>query len=565
MKRKNKPIREKETESAKGKRETDEKAERWDTGANGEKEDRSDAGENGEKEDRSDAGENGEKEDRSDAGENGEKTQKRASAQSRRRTEKKPQGEARRTPTRLSPDYERNLARMEERLAVGKNFDVIRKEIAVGEMKMAFFAIDGFLKDGELQKLLAGILATPAPSGAAEAERTLPCVECRRTDEEDAAVFAVLSGETAVFSSAFGGECLLLDLRAYPARPTSEPESDKVMQGARDGFVETLVTNTALIRRRVRDERLRMEHFDLGGSSKTDVVICYMEGVADPAYVANIREKIRSVRPKSLTLGFRSLAETLIRKKWYNPFPKVRTTERPDTAAAQVLEGNVLVLCDTSPLVMLLPTSIFHYLQQTDDYYYPPLTGSYLRLVRLFILLLSMLSTPLWYLALTHAQYLPDPLRFLIPAQTGALPILLQLYLAEIAVDGLKIASMNTPDMLSNSLSIVGALILGDFAVDVGWFCEDVILYTAFIAIANFAQQNHELGYAFKFMRMMILTFVAVAGGYGFLFGVCLSFLIMAKNNTVTRAHSYLYPLIPWDAKAMQRLLFRTKKRDFYR
>ena len=373
----------------------------------------------------------------------------------------------------------------------------------------------------------------------------------------------MLSGQTLMLSSTFGPEALILDLRTYPGRETAEPESDKVMQGARDGFVETLVTNTALIRRRVRDERLRMRCFNLGGSSAPDVVVCYMEGVADPAFVARVERKLCAVRPESLTLGFRSLAETLIRRRWYNPFPKIRTTERPDAAAAQVLEGNILILCDASPQVMLLPTSIFCYLQQTDDYYYPPLTGSYLRVIRTASLLLSLLMTPLWYLYLQNADVLPAALRFLIPSAPGALPILLQLYLAEAAVDGLKIASMNTPDMLSNSLSVVGALILGDFAVDVGWFCEDVILYTAFIAIANFAQQSHELGYAFKFLRVMILTFVALAGVYGLAFGLLLSVLLVAGNETVAGPHSYLYPLIPWNGRAMLRLLFRTKKRDF--
>ena len=125
---------------------------------------------------------------------------------------------------------------------------------------------------------------------------------------------------------------------------------------------------------------------------------------------------------------------------------------------------------------------------------FPPLTGTYLRLVRTAILLLSVVITPLWYLALEYETMLPDALKFLVPSNPGALPIILQLFLAEIAIDGLKIASMNTPDILSNSLSVVGALILGDFAVSVGWLCEDVILYMAFVAIANFAQQNYELG-----------------------------------------------------------------------
>ncbi|MBE6645999.1 MAG: spore germination protein, partial [Ruminococcaceae bacterium] len=315
-------------------------------------------------------------------------------------------------------------------------------------------------------------------------------------------------------------------------------------------------------RRRIRDGRLTMKHFDMGGSSKTDVVVCYMEGIADSELVKMIEKKLTEAKPKSLTLGFQSLAESLIRRGWFNPFPKIRTTERPDTAAAQLLEGSILVICDNSPQVMILPTSIFHYLEQTDDYYFPPLTGTYLRIIRTLILLISVVITPLWYLYLEYSEVLPDALLFLVPDDPGALPIILQLFLVEFAIDGLKIASMNTPDMLSNSLSIVGALILGDFAVEVGWLSPDVILYMAFVAIANFAQQNHELGYAFKFMRMMILALVYLFGVWGFALGIVLFCVFVSTNHTVSGRH-YLYPLIPFDRKAIGRLLIRTKKRDF--
>ena len=212
---------------------------------------------------------------------------------------------------------------------------------------------------------------------------------------------------------------------------------------------------------------------------------------------------------------------------------------------------------------MILPTSIFDYLEETGDFYFPPLTGTYLRLVRAFILLLSVIITPLWYLAIEYGDILPDALSFIIPDNPGALPILLQLLLVEVAIDGLKIASMNTPDILSNSLSVVGALILGDFAVEVGWLCGDVILYMAFVAIANFAQQNHELGYAFKFMRVMILLLVAVFGVWGFALGILLFCLAVSRNTTLSGKHKYLYPLIPFNAHDLSRLIIRQRKQDF--
>ena len=326
----------------------------------------------------------------------------------------------------------------------------------------------------------------------------------------------------------------------------------------------SLVFNTALIRRRIRDTALTMSYMSVGRLSKTDVVVCYMNDRVDQKYLAEIKKRLSSIKTNSLSMGEQSLAEALIRTRWYNPFPKIRTTERPDTAAAQLLEGSILVICDTSPQVMILPTSIFHYLEETSDYYFPPLTGSYLRIIRTLILLLSVVITPLWYLYLEYADTLPSALLFLVPDNPGALPIILQLFLVEFAIDGLKIASMNTPDMLSNSLSIVGALILGDFAVEVGWLSADVILYMAFVAIANFAQQNHELGYAFKFMRMMTLGLVFFFGIWGFVLGLLLFVIFVATNKTVTGG-GYLSPLIPFNAHDFMKLLFRRRKRDFDR
>lgn len=463
---------------------------------------------------------------------------------------------------RLFIDYEDNVELIGQKLRVKENFDIIERHLDVAGCDMCFFYIDGFVKDGEMLRIMQYLLSQKSVTSAEELERKLPYVEVELTHEPGKIIRAVLSGQTAILFERFCDTAILLDLRTYPARQTQEPESDRVMQGSRDGFVETLVVNTALIRRRIRDPRLTMEHFSLGGSSQTDVVVCYVKGVADDEMLSEVRKKIKSARPKSLTLGYQSLAETLIRSGWFNPFPKIRTTERPDTASAQLLEGSIIVLCDTSPQAMILPTSIFDYLEETDDFYFPPLTGTYLRLVRTAILLLSVIITPLWFLSVEYADRLPDALSFLLPDDPGALPIILQLFLVEIAIDGLKIASMNTPDILSNSLSVVGALILGDFAVGVGWLCEDVILYMAFVAIANFAQQNYELGYAFKFMRMMILLLVYFLGIWGFVSGVLLFLLFVCTNKTISGKHHYLYPLIPLNIRDLGKLIIRQKKND---
>lgn len=475
---------------------------------------------------------------------------------------------------RLSADYAENRRFMDELLRVEDNFDLIRKDMQIGNDRMTLYYIDGFVKDGVMEKLMIFFLSlkslSPEPTGAPGEAATvvqrfvdaaLPYVETDVTRSVESMVHMVLSGATLILGSPFGDAAILVDARSYPARDTGEPEGDKVMRGARDGFVETLIFNTALIRRRIRDPRLTMSYLSVGTSSRTDVVVCYVEGKADPAYVRSIKDKLTSIKTDSLTMGHESLAESLIKNRWYNPFPKIRYTERPDAAAAQLLEGSVLVLCDTSPEAMILPTSIFDFMQETNDFYFPPLTGTYIRILRLIIFWLTLFLTPLWYLLLRNPDIIPGWLSFILPAEQGRIPIIAQLFLVEFIIDGLRMASLNTPDMLSNSLSVVGGLILGDFAVSIGWLIPEVILYMAFVSIANFTQRSYELGYAFKFLRMSLLLLTALLNVWGFALG-CLGILaLLLTNATVTGSRHYLYPLFPLNAKALKSLFFRLKKR----
>ncbi len=470
---------------------------------------------------------------------------------------------------KLSNIYADNTAQLDRLLRVEENFDVIKKPLRIGRDEVTLYYIDGFVKDTVMQKLMLSLVSLDglgAESGGecarAFTRAHVAYVETDVTDSLDTMLSMVLAGASLMIGSRFGEWGIIIDSRSYPARETNEPENDRVMRGSRDGFVETLVSNTALIRRRIRDTSLTMKYLSIGSASKTDVVLCYMDGRADRAYVDNIRSRLESIETDSLTLGHESLAECLIRTRWYNPFPKIRSTERPDAAAAQLLEGSVLILVDNSPEAMVLPTSIFDFIQETNDYYFPPLTASFLRVVRHLVCLMTLFLVPVWYLLLRYPQAVPGWLAFVIPTETGRIPILAQLLIVEFVVDGLKMASMNTPSMLSNSLSVVGGLILGDFAVDIGWLIPEVILYMAFVAIANFSQRSYELGYALKFMRIGLLLLSAAFGWWGFAAGTVGIFLLLASNRTVNGDHSYLYPIIPFDGRACLAVFFRVMKKD---
>ena len=465
---------------------------------------------------------------------------------------------------RLSEKYEDNVRYLKEVLRVKENFDVLSKTLRLSEGEMTLFFIDGFVKDTVMQKLMMHFLSLKKLPASAEdfMEMAVPYVETDVVEDVDGMIGAVLSGATLMLSTCFGARAVVIDTRTYPARETAEPEGDRVMLGARDGFVETLIFNTALIRRRIRNPALTMHYMSVGKDSRTDVVLCFMSDRADLDYVERLKKRLREIRTGALTVGHQSLAECLIQKRWYNPFPKIRTTERPDSAAAQLLEGSVLIIIDNTPQVMVLPSTIFDFMQESNDFYFPPLTGTYIRVVRYLVFFLTLIITPLWYLLTKYPSFVPAWLTFALPEDTGKLPIFVQLLLVEFIIDALRMASLNTPNMLNNSLSVVGGLILGDFAVDIGWLIPEVILYMAFVAIANFTQRSYELGYAIKFLRIMLLILTALFGLWGFIGGFLLTILLLATTSTVNGRRNYLYPLIPFDGKALMTLLFRVKKRD---
>ena len=468
---------------------------------------------------------------------------------------------------KLTNDYDKNVSLLDRLLKVDRNFDIIKREITVAGTEFALYYIEGFVVSDQILKLLTYLLSleekwTSYPNAASDfAKRHIPTTEAQITDLCDTVILKVLSGCTAILCRAFENKAIIIDARSYPARSTEEPEGDRVMRGSRDGFVETLVFNTALLRRRIRDTDLAIEYLSVGDRSRTDIALCYIDGLADQSYVRKLKDDIDSIITDSIILGHQSIAESLIRTKWYNPFPKIRTTERPDAAAACILEGRVIVFVDNTPEAMILPTSIFDFLQETDDFYFPPLTGGYLRLLRHFVFILSLFITPLWYILISNPHLVPDFLTFIIPSEPGDVPIIIQLFLIELTLDGLKLASLNTPSMLNNSFAIVGGLLLGDFAVKTGWLCTDVILYMAVVSIANFAQPSYELGYAFKFMRMMLLLLSALFDILGFIIGIVIILILISTNKTVNGERNYLYPLIPFNREAFMRLFFRKIKK----
>ena len=373
-------------------------------------------------------------------------------------------------------------------------------------------------------------------------------------DVEDI-VTSVLLGKTLFLLEGAEGAALI-DAKDYPSRGVGEPEDGKVLRGSHDGFVEAVVPNMALLRRRIRDPALTLERHQVGGRSQTDVALVYMKGEANEQHLRQLRQKLDSIDVRSIAMSQESIAECIVPKQWWNPFPKIRYTERPDVATACIMEGDVVVMVDNSPSALLLPTTLLRFTEEINDYYFPPLIGSYLQIVRMAVLLLTLFVTPVWYLLVKNPDTLHENLHFLLIQDEYYVPLILQLLLVELIIDVLKLASLNTPDVLSNSFSMIGALILGDFAVQARWLVPEVLVYMAFVAIANYAQHSYEMGYATKLCRMLLLILIWLFDLWGLLAGVVAILVMMAVTKPLV-GKGYLYPLIPFDGKKLKRLLYR--------
>lgn len=465
---------------------------------------------------------------------------------------------------KISTDLYENTRQLYEQLRANQNFDMIFRPVQVGECRACMYFINGFVKDEVLEKLLEffySLTADDLPESSEElTQNQIPYGDVHLLTNLDDMQHAILAGMACLLIDGYDA-CFTIDCRSYPMRSVSEPDKDKALRGSRDGFVETLVYNTALIRRRIRSKDLIMELHQVGETSQTDIALCFMAERADEQLVENLRQRLQNLKVDALPMNQESLAEVLYKGKWINPFPKFKYTERPDAAAASILDGKVIILIDNAPTAMIMPATLLDIMEEADDYYFPPITGSYLRISRLIIAVLTLFLTPLWLLLLEHPQWIPVGMEFIQVEGTIHIPVIWQLLFLEFAIDGLKLAAINTPNTLSTPLSVIAGIVVGEFAVQSGWFNSEAMLYMAFVAIANYTQSNFELGYALKFMRLMLLVLTELFELPGFIVGILAVCIFIGTNKTVS-GNSYLYPLIPFSGKQLKRRILKEQTKE---
>ena len=294
---------------------------------------------------------------------------------------------------KVSKKLDDNVQNLAKVLPVQESFDIIQRNLIIGGRESSYYFIDGFTKDEAMLKIMDSFFKVKPedmPEDAEEFTKTcLPYVEVETINSYDSILKNLFSGVTCLFVDGYE-HCIAIDCRTYPARGVEEPEKDKSLRGSRDGFVETIVFNTALLRRRIRDEHLIMEMSEVGKSSRTDVVLCYMSDRVDKELLENVRSRLKKIQVDDLRMNQQSLAEALYKRKWFNPFPKFKFTERPDTTAACLMEGKITILVDNSPSALILPTSIYDMIEEANDHYFPPITNIYLKISRAIITFLTV-------------------------------------------------------------------------------------------------------------------------------------------------------------------------------
>lgn len=449
------------------------------------------------------------------------------------------------------------MRRVKDALGVGTSFDVLVREIRVGGREAALIFIDGLIKDKAtvdvMQSLLQLERADLAPSPIKKLlAKGIPYFELETVSTVDEVVDQVLSGPLTLLLDG-QDEAIILDLREYPTRDIQEPDMERVTRGSREGLVETIVFNTALIRRRLRDPDLRFEMLSVGKRSRTDIAIAYIEGTVDGELLDRVRRQIKSIEVRALTMGAQSLQELLVKQR-YNPLPLARLTERPDVVSAHLLEGHIAILTDTSPTALILPANVWHFTQHAEEYFQSPVVGTFLRWVRFAAIGLSLVLGPVW-LSLAMIKDPPQWIAFIGPNEAPTVPLWVQFLLLEVGIVLIGQALIHTPTAMSTALGIVGAILLGELAIDVGLFVPEAVLYASINALMSFATPSFEFALALRLFRYVLFVLVAAWQGIGLAIGI--AFTLTWFGFTKSFGLPYLYPLIPFNGKAFLRLMFR--------
>jgi stage V sporulation protein AF len=456
---------------------------------------------------------------------------------------------------KIATQLDENVSFVNRLLGVGISWDVIAKPFVFSGIRMMSYTTNGFFLTMNMVMILENLENTVRNFVQTRPDRRfalkelvdyldshIAFVQVQPVPSMADAIRFILSGAMVTFLDGYD-QALLIDTRIYPMRGVEESEVERVIRGPRDGFTETMLINVALIRRRLRDPRLRSELMQVGSRSQTDVTLMYLQDVTNASIVNNIRDQLKAISVDAVTMAEQSVTDLIGRVKW-NPYPIVRYTERPDVAATALLEGQVVIVVDTSPEVIIAPATFFNHMQHPQEYHSYPLVGTYLRWVILLALFISTLLPGVFLMSNSHPELVPSWMRFFRAEQNFPLPLWSELLIAEVMLDMLRLAVNNTPAAIASSVSILAAVLFGEFAAKIQLLQPEVMVYMAFVVIAQLAMSSFELGSANQIARFWIIIWTAALYKWGFLISVVswIVFLCSTKSFGVP----YMWPLIPF-------------------
>lgn len=444
--------------------------------------------------------------------------------------------------------------------------DMVFREFYCGNILCALVYIDGMadkilLDDYVVEPLMemAGQVIDPLELKT----RVIAVSDMREATSMSDGITAALSGETLLFIDGYSG-ALVIATRSWPNRGVSEPSSETVIRGPREGFTETIRFNTALIRRRIRDAGLKIEASQCGRRSKTDIALVYIEDIVNTEVLKELKRRIKRIDIDAiLDSGY---IEQFIQDNEYTPFPQVQSTERPDVVAAALYEGRVAILVDGSPFVLVVPAVLIDFFQAPDDYYSSWITGTFVRFLRLIGMMASLVM-PALYIAVTsfNSDLIPTKLAYTIAASRQGVPFpaYVEVILMEAALAFLIQAIIKLPKAIGSTVGIVGGLIIGQSAVSAGLVSPIVIIILGVTAITTFLIPNYQVTWAFTYFRVMIIVLSMVLGLYGIMLGVI--FLIIHLTRIKSFGIPYLAPVVDLVWSDMKDLFIRLPLNRFIR
>ncbi len=461
----------------------------------------------------------------------------------------------------LTSNLDENIALFKQLLPIGKSFDLVARELYLGRTRAYFITINGMCRSEVLQQIFSD-LQNPVYTQNDTVENITKYVSAKigytqveLSRDIPKIIRQLLSGPSILIIDGFD-QAIIMDVRSYQTRSVEEPDTEHVTKGARDGFVETMLFNTNLIRRRIRSTGLTFELLSVGTHSQTDIAVGYVGNLVDQELLTKVRNKLSSINVSALTMGFKSLEELLVKKGWLHPMPCIHNTERPDVACSYLLEGHIVIIVDNSPSVLILPCSVFQFTQSPADYYNSPLTGCYFRLVRFLCIPISLFLMPAFYLITAYYPDFAVKSRLLSSADQSKLELTIFVFAAEFLLDLFKYSCAHSASRFSGSLSIIGGLIIGDVAVQLQWASTEILFYTAITLLTTLSLASLELGNSLRIYRLFLLIGTVIFGLWGFI-GCSVLILLSIVTTPTFGGTGYLWPLIPFNWKALKTLLIR--------